>query len=147
MLKVGDRMKEAISVAAGILVTPLASAVVLVALGILTEEHSTQDLIGLVALAYVYSLATVLLSGLPAFLMLRRLALVRLLLAALVGFLMGALVGVSLVWPLRSYLPLQSWIGGAISNLVALGVTGAASAFVFWLIWKKGAPTRTRKAG
>ena len=80
------------------------------------------------AISYVVSAAVVALIGATVFIWLRRIDLVRWWSAVIVGFCGGVAVAVILRLPTLV----------SVHDTVLLGIEGAGSGFVFWLIWKQG---------
>jgi hypothetical protein len=77
---------------------------------------------------YAYSLLAALLFGVPAFLILRYLGLIRWWTATGTGLLVGALLGLVLRLP---YPP-------EARDVLIMGLSGTATGLTFWLIWKLG---------
>jgi len=94
-------------------------------------------MLGLLPVGYFFSLVAILVFGVPAFLLGRRLNLIRWWSAVISGFFIGVLVAVVFVRPrIVQFSP--DFIRDDLRGFLFLGTTGALSALVFWLIWKQG---------
>jgi hypothetical protein len=92
----------------------------------LSGERDIVSVAGSFAVAYPFSAFFVVVLGLPAFLILQRFRPGRWWSVLIVGFLLGGPVAIAVRGHL--YLP-DLWIDGPLA---------AASALVFWLIWRRG---------
>jgi hypothetical protein len=134
-------MRETTSAVIGFLVAPLIAGVMYAVFSCAVDGLAAHDLgyfEAMLLIGVMFSGLVTIALGVPAFLVLRRLKLVRWWSAVAGGFAIGAFIGVSLQWPNLGALPFNDWIGWAVRNFLALGSIGALSAFVFWLIWKRG---------
>lgn len=121
-------MKQSTSTITGVFVAPLVPVVVMGAL----DPPRAQWLglyFGIAAIVYVYALATMLMVGVPAYLLFKRWGLVQWWSVPIVGFAVGACVGYFFRLPFRS-VPKES--------ALVQGIACALAGFVFWLIWRKG---------
>jgi hypothetical protein len=118
------------------IVASLVPAVVFALVNPLTDKGSVKSLLGWVLVFYLYSLLATVFLGLPVFLVLRRLGLIRWWSALASGAAIGALVTV-LVNP-----------AAAVSRDVFLAIgAGALAALGFWAVWalrKGGKATAAR---
>jgi hypothetical protein len=89
------------------------------------------SVLGLLPIGYFFSLLAVGLFGAPGFIVLRFLNLVRWWSIAAGGFIIGGGVDIVLQWR-------EFWIGSMFHIFFTYGMTGALSAFLFWLIWRQG---------
>ena len=94
----------------------------------LSGKLSVQGFLGDVMLLYPFSLFAILVLGLPTFLLLRRFAPGRWWWVMPTGFALGMCVAVVIGLP---NFPRAS-------GLLQMGLLGAGSALVFWLIWRRG---------
>ena len=104
---------------------------------VLTPQTGAFDLITILVFAaifYLVSAAATALLGAPIFFSLLRINLVRWWSALVAGFVVGAVVAVLLRPPNLAH----------VREIMLLGLEGAVSGFVFWVIWKQGRePTTT----
>ncbi len=104
---------------------------------VLTPQTGAFDLITILVFAaifYLVSAAATALLGAPIFFSLLRINLVRWWSALVAGFVVGAVVAVLLRLPNLAH----------VREIMLLGLEGAVSGFVFWVIWKQGRePTTT----
>ena len=87
-----------------------------------------QALLGMTVVFLFFSAAAIALFGVPAFLLLHRFGLVRWWSAMGAGVLLGAIIGVAIRLPGTPQL----------QDLAVMALMGAASALVFWLVWRLG---------
>jgi hypothetical protein len=113
----------------GFLFAPLLAAVVCAVASPLAGG-SLFSSIGLVPVVYLFAFVASGFLGLPIFLVLHRLGLVRWWSASLAGAVVGAAVAIALVLP-NPPKPM---------NLAFLVGVGIGSALSFWAIWRLGAP-------
>ena len=99
-----------------------------------TRDFDIESILAVALIFYVITAAVTAALGAPIFFLLRRRNLVRWWSALLAGFLIGAAVSVLLRLQTIRYMP------GAmlLHDSLLLGLEGAASAFVFWIIWRLG---------
>jgi len=133
-------MRESTAAVIGFLAAPIIPGL---ALGLGTPlgppDLSTvlATMLGLLPVGYFFSLVAILVFGVPAFLLGRRLNLIRWWSAVISGFFIGVLVAVVFVRPrIVQFSP--DFIRDDLRGFLFLGTTGALSALVFWLIWKQG---------
>ena len=94
----------------------------------ITDKLELLPILFLTPLFYFYTFLATIFLGVPAFLLGRRLRLIKWWSALVAGTVIGALVAV-LIW-------LQSKI--QVHDFIIFCPLGAASAFTFWLIWRCG---------
>ena len=131
-------VKERTAAAIGFLLVPVIPATTVVAISILHPIASHSDLSTIasaLAVTYLSSLNAALVIGLPSFLVLRFLKLVRWWSALAVGCGIGALSAV--VLPLHGR--------GSSSDFVIDSIVGGVSAIVFWAIWKMSRDARVAR--
>jgi putative effector of murein hydrolase LrgA (UPF0299 family) len=106
---------------------------------VLTPETRRFDVVTIVVFAgisYLISAAVAALFGAPIFFWLRRINLVRWWSALITGFVVGAVMALVVRLPSLAHM----------REILLLGLEGAVSAFVFWLIWKQGRePSSTKR--
>ena len=78
-------------------------------------------------LVYMWCLVAALVLGVPAFVFLLRVDLIRWWSALPVGLLIGLVMGVLVRWP--------AW--KSVEALIQFALAGAISALVFWLVWRR----------
>jgi hypothetical protein len=90
------------------------------------------------AIGYEFALLASLVLGLPVFLLLKWLGLIRWWTSGIVGLLIGLVAGVAINWGPYHDLNFAGWVKAFFQNLVFLGLLGFISAFIFWAIWRLG---------
>jgi CDP-diglyceride synthetase len=125
-------VRNSVAGVVGFLVAPLVAAVILSATTRLFEPTDIIGRAGMLPVFYSFAVAPTLLLGLPAFLIFRRLRMLRWWSVMGTGMLIGALMGT---------------IVGAQShaqnfNMLLMGGIGAVAAGAFWLIWMSARSTR-----
>lgn len=133
-------MTERNATAAAFLISPLVPTVGLAALTLLLKpELNPFWVIGFMPVTFVFSALFMTLFGAPAFLLGKRLNLVRWWSAIIVGSLLGTIVDVVVRWPGTGG-SLSSWVVADFRSLYVYidTVMGALTGFVFWLVWRRG---------
>lgn len=92
------------------------------------KEFNLVTILVFTVISYLISAAVTGVLGVPTFLLLIRIRLVRWWSGLIVGFAIGAAVAVIIRLPTLAHL----------REIILLGVEGAGSALVFWSIWKQG---------
>jgi hypothetical protein len=121
--------REAIHIFIGLLISSFLSTIAIFVLITTNYKISLQSLFSAFVLLYGIYLIVATLFGFPAFLLLRRFRPGRWWSVLPVGFFLGMLAGATLGWPGRPY-P---------KGLLAAGLLGALTTFIFWRIWRRGA--------
>jgi hypothetical protein len=126
-------MRQTTACLVGLVVAALIPAFVFAVFSPVVEGFDVAGILGGFALFSFFSLIVTAVLGVPAFLVLLRLRLVRWWSALLVGFVIGALVGV-----------LIGGMGALFSpQVLATAGLGVLSSLAFWLVWKQGENART----
>ena len=131
-------MREFIFTLIAFLAAPLIAALTLALWGLTSSGSIITDIpsfFGLAVMFYFFAVLATLVLALPAFLVLRRLDLIRWWSTGLVGFVVGVLTFILIQPP---GLALVSQVTGAL----AWGCIGFCSAVAFWYIWRQGARLR-----
>jgi hypothetical protein len=125
-------MKEMIFAGAGFVVASIIPAAALSLAFPLSGEVSAQSVAGTFAVLYPFAAAAVIVFGLPPFFLLRPFRPGRWWAVLSIGFLLGVCTSIAIRLP---SFPDPN-------DFLTFGPLGAASAFAFWLIWKRGAAVR-----
>lgn len=120
-------MKEGSATVVGFLAASLVPPTVLSAIAPLSDELTIVSFAGSFLVSYPFSLAFVMVLGIPTFLLLRRFGTGWWWLILPIGFFLGSLV----------LMAFQSPIYLTFREVALYGSLGAASALVFWLIWRR----------
>jgi hypothetical protein len=127
-------MNEQTATRVAFVTVPAIPAVIGAVLTPVTQEFDMVTVVGFAAIFYVITGAVTAAIAAPIFYWLRRRNLVRWWTALLTGFFIGVLVALSIRLSNIRYLP-----GDVLRHdILLLGFEGAASALVFWIIWKSG---------
>lgn len=118
-------------VVTGFLVAPLVAAIAMVSTTPLVEDSVTAAL-GLVPIFYLFAALASGMLGVPAFLVLQRVGLVRWWSSSIAGAVIGATITFLLVSPPTAVTLKTLWYFMAV---------GACSGLSFWVVWRVGAPT------
>lgn len=121
--------KEITAAAAGFLVASAIPAAIFSTLWPLDETHRIGSIASSFVVAYPFSAAATILLGLPTFLLLRPFRPGQWWSVLAAGFLLGTIASILI------RLPGQPDLADVLKN----GPTGAVTALVFWLIWKRHA--------
>ena len=126
-------MRKAIATATGFIVAPVVAAAIFAALGLifdaLNHELPDKSILQLAEVFYVAASISAAVLGIPLYFLFKYVRLIRWWTCAAAGFATGAVADMVLN---------HAWIQYAIPEEAAYGAIGAASAIVFWLIWKQG---------
>ena len=117
-------MKKSYFTVIGFFVAPVICA------GIFAVSSPLLSVIDMFIISYYYSVLATVLIGIPSFLLVRHFWRITWLSALSVGFVDGMFVDIIL------------FSNSTLSSLATFGMSGAISAFVFWLIWKRGNPSK-----
>jgi hypothetical protein len=126
-------LREVKFAALGFLAAAAIPPVVLAIMSPLGDKLSIASAAGTMVVVFPFSAVAVLALGLPVFLLLRRFRPGTWWSVLIVGFLLGVPVAIAV----RGHLYLR--------DLLIDAPLAAASALVFWLIWKRGADLESRK--
>jgi len=94
----------------------------------LSGELSIKSFVGTFVITYMFSAAATVVFGVPLFLLFRRIGIITWWSVLVGGFLAGVLVSIVIRLP----------DSPNARDMLMDGPMAAASAFVFWLIWKRG---------
>lgn len=131
-----QRLRRVFWALVGFLVAPAISAMI-IALG--AGDTSPVGVLLFLAICYGFSFAAAIVFGAPSYLVLDYFGYVKWWSSIIIGFAIGVLVEVILKMDVfLSYLPFRTLFDESIGRLITYGVIGAISAFVFWLIWRRG---------
>ena len=127
-------MNEQTATRVAFVTVPAIPAVIGAFLTPITQEFDIVTVVGFAAIFYVITGAVTAALAVPIFYWLRRRNLVRWWTALSTGLFIGVLVALSIRLPNIRYLA-----GDILRHDISLlGFEGAASALVFWIIWKSG---------
>jgi hypothetical protein len=121
-------MKRETTTLIAFLTVPVIPSLISAVLQPMTKEFDALTLLVFAAISYLISAAVAGLLGAPIFYWLLRIDLVRWWSALIAGFFVGTAVAVMVRLPNLA----------SLREVLLLGLEGAISAFVFWLIWKQG---------
>ena len=133
-IKSASLRRETRAALVGFLVASVIPSAVLSVLWPLGGDWSLASIGISLLVTYPFSAAAVLVFGVPAFFLLRPLRPGHWWSVGSVGFLLGLLVDVVLHLPYWDPFSLE---------MLTTGILGAASALVFWLIWKRSATSKS----
>jgi hypothetical protein len=125
-------MKKFSAGCVGFLTAPLVSALLSVVTTPSARTISVVSTLGFLALFYVISAAVMAVFAIPAFFLLLHFRFVNWWTTVVAGFGIGIIVGVVITLPNSTH-P---------HDLMTPGIIGGAAAFSFWLIWRKGVPSK-----
>jgi hypothetical protein len=124
----GSQRRRAYFCVLGFLVAPLISAVIFSATSPILESLGLIARAGMVPVFYFYSLLPTIVLGVPAFVLLFKLRMIRWWTSIGVGLVIGGVMALLVEGSHRLRVP----------ELVFMALTRAASTFAFWLIWLAG---------
>ena len=122
------QVRQTTATAVGFLVASLIPAVLFAVFTPMTGTLDLRSALGTFRVTYPFSAIATILFGAPAFLALRRFGLIKWWSTLGVGFCLGALVAVVMRLPNQV----------DVHDLLTFAPMAAASAFVFWLVWRLG---------
>jgi hypothetical protein len=125
--------RKALFTAAAFLVAPLVASFALALAGVVRDDSSSLTVVDVLLwtfIFYFYAALATFVFGLPTFIAFSRLGIVRWWSTSIAGFVAGAIVLI-IIDPrgLNVVAEKGIWLWGG---------TGALSALVFWLVWKRG---------
>lgn len=130
-----QRLRRIFWALVGFLVAPVISSVII---ALRAADTGVLGVLLLLAVCYGFSFAAAIVFGAPAYLVLNYFGYVKWWSSIIIGFAIGVLVEVIFKMDVLSYLPFRALFDETIGRLITYGVIGSISAFVFWLIWKRG---------
>jgi hypothetical protein len=121
-------VKQNLATALGLLAASVLPAAYLAVVFPLSGDHDLQSIGGSFLVAYYFAAAATVILGVPMFLVLNRLKLVRWWSAATSGMLAGMIALLAVRF------------GGSIDfpTLLRFAVLGGSAGFLFWVIWRTG---------